>query len=62
VENSLIARFNSLLHRKNFPVPMRREFPRNSLDLRLYLASLYLPRLRETAVLLEAIREGLRLQ
>ena len=40
VENSLIARFNSLLRRKKFPVPMRREFPRNSLDLLPYLASL----------------------
>ena len=29
VENSLIARFNFLLRRKKFPVPMRREFPRN---------------------------------
>ncbi len=40
VENSLIARFNSLLRRKKFPVPMRREFPYNSLDLLPYLASL----------------------
>src|ERR1700751_5255342 len=40
VENSLIARFDSLLRRKKFPVPMRREFPRNSLDLLPYLASL----------------------
>jgi len=40
VEHSLIARFNSLLRRKKFPVPMRREFPRNSLDLLPYLASL----------------------
>jgi hypothetical protein len=28
LENSLIARFDSLLGRKKFPVPMRREFPR----------------------------------
>ena len=39
VENSLIARFNSLLRRKKFPVPMRREFPRDLLDLLPYLAS-----------------------
>ena len=40
LENSLIARFDSLLGRKKFPVPMRREFPRKLLDLLPYLASL----------------------
>jgi hypothetical protein len=39
LENSLIRLFNSLLGRKKFPVPMRREFPRKSLDLLRYLAS-----------------------
>ena len=35
-----ITRFNSLLGAKKFPVPTRREFPRNSLDLLRYLASI----------------------
>ena len=39
LENSLIRRFNSLLHPQKFPVPMRREFPHKSLDLLPYLAS-----------------------
>ena len=37
--NSLIARFHSLLCRKKFPVPMRREFPCDLLNRLPYLAS-----------------------
>ena len=37
--NSLIARFHSLLRRKKFSVPMRREFPCNLLNRLPYLAS-----------------------
>src|SRR5690242_20537838 len=40
LENSLIARFDSLLGRKKFPVQMRREFPRKLLDMLPYLAPL----------------------
>ena len=39
LENSLIPRLNSLLGRRKFPVPMRREFPRKPLDRHPYLAS-----------------------